>query len=202
MGLGHLPSHNSSWLLRHEALGLPGQNRGILSLKGPVGAPWSQLFSLPVRMSVLVYWISEIKEFFQTVSMGLDIAHWTWSLKFFFFFPLKLNEKCSGRERCVGPSQPSVRNGLCSVVTRFSSTFLGHACPPGKGTGVGRPLFLGLTWAWLPLGLKDPIEDTRLCLPLSIFLEKTSGLSLPFVLQKRTWRTLTWPICLRTCCEA
>ena len=88
MGLGHLPSHNSSSLLRLEALGLPGQNGGILSLKGPVGVPWSQLFSLPVRVSVLVYWISEMKEFFQTASRGLDIAHWTWSLKFFcFFFP-------------------------------------------------------------------------------------------------------------------
>lgn len=31
-----------------------------------------------------------------------------------------------------------------------------------------------------PLGLKDPTEDTRLCLSLSIFLEKTSGLPSPF----------------------
>ena len=109
-------------------------------------------------VSSLNFWKKRI---FPDHSRGLDIAHWTWGLKFFVFF-LKLNEKCSGRERCVGPSQPGVRNGLSSVVMRFSSAFLGHACPPGKG----------ITWAGSLRALRDLLKI--LDLSFSIFLEETS----------------------------
>lgn len=135
---------HSSSLLSGETVGLPCQNMEIRSLKWTRGAIWFPAFSLYIQVWVCqtAYWISEIKEFFQTISKGLDIAHWTWGLKCLF---LKLNEQNQKRKVCW-TQWDWCEKWPVPCCNELLKNFPGTCLPTWPGEE-GRSLFLGIRLA-------------------------------------------------------